>query len=157
ASGDLACADAAGNPAVSPGAVGMVTWQDRGAAAIDLQRDNLLQTCVADLSRAPSATALQDPGTQCVNLGKVVAAIRLLTTGGTASQGRGTRADHEPRARGLLVRLTQQWAMLHGFVASTGLSQIDYDVGKKDSLFTASSARDELIALLNRLDRGWGA
>jgi hypothetical protein len=151
-SGDLACVEGtgAGTSNLVPGAVGLVTHADRNGTAVS---SALLDTCLADLARAPTSSFAANFGVnvgQCVNLARFAPALRLLATG---ELGKHTRAN-DPRTRGLFVRLLQQWSQLHGFLASTGLSQREFD----DAVATTpAEAREALIELLDVLDAGWAA
>ena len=155
-SGDLACVDAAsGVPNGAPGAVGMLTLADRGFPN-DVKADALFATCVADLARAPAAGFAGNLGPdlgQCVNLARALPAFRLLASN---ELGRMTRAQEDLRTRGLLVRLTQQWAMLHGFIASVGLSKQDY-LASTTAPPAPSEARVALGNLVDQLDAGFAA
>ena len=152
-SGDLTCISP-GATTPAPGAVGMVTLADRAPPSAVVS-PTLLETCMDDLEREPSASFAAQLGPsvgECVNLARFVPALRLLATD---DLGRATRAQREPRGRGLTVRLVQQWTMLHGFLASTGLAARDYDDGLVST--PPAETRETLIELLDRLDEGWSA
>jgi hypothetical protein len=153
-SGDLACVSGAppGSPTISPGAVGLATYRDRHTTNDTALA--LLDTCLQDLARTPTTTWPPNYGStigQCANLARFVPALRLLST---SELEKRTRATGSPRLRGLLVRLLQQWSQLHGFLASTGLSEREYDDAIAASL---SEGRQELLDLLDVLDAGWAA
>jgi hypothetical protein len=156
-SGDLGCIDRAGAAVASPGPIGLATLADRGPAAATVAA-TALATCLAELAQPPPpgspafATLFGPTVGACVNLARVVPALRLLAGD---ELGRDTGSVFEPRNRGLLVRLTQQWTMLHGLVASTGLSQADYDGAL--TAVPAAQRRTTLLGLLDVIDRGWGA
>ncbi|MGH2901933.1 MAG: hypothetical protein ACRDMZ_24880, partial [Solirubrobacteraceae bacterium] len=133
-SGDLACVDdmplgTDGKPqhVPSPGAVGVATIVDREPDSHQVSSTALVDTCLANLKRAP-ATAATFGGAfgvtigACANLARFVPAMRLMAS---TQPGPGIAAALEPRERSLLVRLTQQWAMLHGLLASAGVSVRD--------------------------------
>lgn len=158
-SGDLQCVSGsgAGGPTLSPGPVGLVTYRDRQVA--NDTSVALLGTCLSDLARPLTGNFALNYGQnvgQCVNLARFVPALRLLST---AELDKRTKAAGAPqtssaRLRGLTVRLLQQWAQLHGFLASTGLAEREYDDAVAASL---SEARGELLGLLDVLDAGWAA
>jgi hypothetical protein len=151
-SGDLRCVGGpgAGNDNQAPGAVGLVTYNDRKNDKIASQ---LLQTCLEDLARAPATSFAgnfnADIGA-CANLGRFLPALRLLATG--ENQKASKVAD--ARTHGLFRRLLQQWMSLHGFVASVGLAEREYDDATAAS---TAEARSELMTLLDTLDGGWAA
>ena len=151
-SGDLGCVQ--GTPPgqiLTPGAVGLVTRADRKGDAVSL---SLLQTCLQDLARPVTdifSINFNINTGDCVNLARFVPALRLLATG---ELGKRTKADRDGRGRGLFTRLVQQWSSLQGFLASTGLSDREYD----DAIAaTPSEGRSELLTLLDALDAGWAA
>lgn len=157
-SGDLGCVDGTGVPVASSGPVGVATLADRGPAAAAVA-STALATCMAELAQVPPtgspsfATLFGPTVGACVNLARVVPALRLLTGD---ELGRGTGSVWEPRNRGLLVRLVQQWTNLHGLVASTGLSQAAYqDIALAP--IPPAELRTTLLGLLDVIDRGWGA
>jgi len=146
-SGDLRCVNNGGSATSVPGAVGLVTYADRVGPLGSLA---LLGTCLQDLARAPAGFANDfATGTgQCANLARFVPALRLLATG---ELGKHTKIN-DRRTRGLFVRLLQQWSQLHGFIASTGLSEREYD----DAVAaTPAEARQGLVSLLDVIDAGW--
>jgi hypothetical protein len=154
-SGDLTCVSGLGGgaPNLSPGAVGLVTYRDR--AASNDTPEALLGTCLQDLARPASSSFTANfnyPVGQCANLARFVPALRLLSTTSNELDKRTQPAS--PRLRGLLVRLVQQWSQLHGFLASTGLTEREYDDATAASL---SEGRTELLSLLDTLDAGWAA
>lgn len=155
-SGDLNCVSGAGAgaPTLAPGPVGLATYRDR-------QTSNdtslaLLGTCLTDLARAPTSNFGLNFGQnvgQCANLARFVPALRLLSTSELDKRTKAT-ATSSARLRGLTARLLQQWTQLHGFLASTGLAEREYDDAVAASL---SEARGELLSLLDVLDAGWAA
>lgn len=161
-SGDLRCArDAAPpqsgqtpttTPLGTPTAVGLVSYRDRNPPSSAVS-SALLGTCLLDLARAPSTSFAANYAVtvgNCVNPARFLPALRLLATGELEKSTSTTGA----RQRGLLVRLVQQWSQLHGFLASAGLSEREYD----DAVAAGpSEARQELVSLLDVLDTGWGA
>jgi len=154
-SGDLACVADAGGQNLSPGAVGLTTRYDRAGSAVS---SALLATCLTDLARPVTgslATNLAITTGDCVNLARALPALRLLGTGELGKRTAITTPPvSEPRLAGLFRRLVQGWAHLHGFVASTGLAQREYD----DAIAaTPAAARQNLLALLDALDAGWSA
>ena len=150
-SGDLACVSGTGAQNQAPGAVGLITRADRKGQA---SSSSLLTMCLEDLARQASgnfAIHFNVNTGDCVNLARFVPALRLLATG---ELGKRTRADGDGRGRGLFTRLVQQWTQLQGFLASTGLSEREYD----DAVAaTPAEGRSELLALLDVLDANWAA
>ena len=154
-SGDLACVTEAGSQNLSPGAVGLTTRYDRAGAAVS---SALLGTCLSELARPVSgdaATNFAITTGDCVNLARALPALRLLATGelGKRTSIAGPVAA-EPRLAGLFRRLVQGWAHLHGFVASTGRAQREYDDAIASNPY---AARTSLLGLLDVLDAGWAA
>jgi hypothetical protein len=149
-SGDLTCISGLDGATASPGAIGFLSYADRKPAIDSVP---LLNLCLQDLARGVttsfSANFSVSTG-DCANLARFLPALRLLTTD---ELGKGTRA-REPRTRGLFVRLVQQWSLLHGFIASIGLSERDYDDAVAS---TPAEARQNLISLLDTIDAGWAA
>jgi hypothetical protein len=156
-SGDLDCITRDGVKTQSPGAVGFATLADRVTSDAELLLQVVHARCMTDLARQAPTTGLFSShfgatvGT-CVNLSRFVPALRLLATD---PLNRGTIAELEPRARGLVVRLTQQWAMLQGFLATTGASQQDYASFLDPT--PASTTRTALTRALDAVDQGWNA
>lgn len=161
-SGDLRCVRAGAplqsgqTPTTTPlgtsTAVGLGSYRDRNSSSSAVS-SALLGTCLLDLARAPSTSFAANyavtVGT-CANPARFLPALRLLATGELEKSTTTTGA----RQRGLLVRLVQQWSQLHGFLASAGLSEREYD----DAVAAGpSEARQELVSLLDVLDTGWGA
>lgn len=159
-SGDLACVangtannDDNGAPIQSPGPIGLGTHLDRAGSAVS---SALLETCLTELGRPVTnvfATNFAPTTGACVNLARALPSLRLL---GADELGRGTWAynGRESRLPSLLQRLTQQWAELHGFLASTGLSDADHRSAASGS---PADGRQRLAALLDVLDAGWAA
>jgi hypothetical protein len=165
-SGDLECVDEAW-PRVQPdaprlnsaaGAVGLATLLDRESVEENRKTPQVLATCLNDLKRAPSLGAIFGGAFgvtvgKCANLARFVPAMRLLASDFLDRQ---TAADLDSRARGLLVRLTQQWAMLNGFLASAGATQRAADNTAIDPA-PASAIRTRLLEVFDAVDRGWSA
>lgn len=152
-SGDLQCVTGGGGGSnnSSPGAVGLLTYRDRWTS--NDTPEAMLATCMADLNRTPSGDFASNYGVtvgQCANLGRFLPALRLLSTGELDKRTKPA----SPRQRGLMVRLVQQWSQLHGFLAATGLTEREYDDA---TAVGPTGARDELFALLDKLDAGWAA
>jgi hypothetical protein len=150
-SGDLACVNGSGVQNQAPGAVGLITRADRKGQA---SSSALLTMCLQDLARQVTGDFSLNFNVNtgdCVNLARFVPALRLLATG---ELGKRTRADGDGRGRGLFTRLVQQWTQLQGFLASTGLSEREYDDA---AAATPAEGRSELLALLDVLDANWAA
>lgn len=154
-SGDLACVTETNAQNLSPGAVGLATYADRKGTA---PSGALLTTCLSDLARAvtPSfATNFNVNTGNCVNLARALPALRLLSTGELGKRTsvlNGFKAD--PRLADLLHRLVQGWSQLHGFIASTGLAERQFEDATSS---TPAAARQNLLSLLDVLDAGWSA
>jgi hypothetical protein len=149
-SGDLGCVNSSGGATTVPGAVGLLSRADRNSGSS--QSLAMLGTCLSDLARVPAGFGSDFASTtgQCANLARFVPALRLL-----AGNELGKRAGaNDSRTRGLFVRLVQQWSQLHGFVATTGLAQREYDDAVAATIPEAGSA---LVALLDVIDAGWAA
>jgi hypothetical protein len=154
-SGDLNCVagGGGGSPNLSPGAVGLASYRDR-----EVSNDTslaLLGTCLSELARPVSGSWANNftyTVGKCVNLARFLPALRLLST--TTNELDKRTQPGGPRLRGLMARLVQQWTQLQGFLASTGLSDREYDDAVAASL---TEARAELMTLLDNLDAGWAA
>jgi hypothetical protein len=141
----------------SPGPVGLATLADRAGSDGELVLQAIHARCLTDLARqAPAvgsfASHFGSTVATCANLSRFVPALRLLATDPLS---KGTTAELEPRARGLAVRLVQQWSMLQGFLAATGASQQDYASVLNPT--PASTNRTALIKALDAVDLGWNA
>jgi hypothetical protein len=157
-SGDLECvANGTGlqndNRAANgaPGAIGLSTLRDRSGGGIS---STLLDTCVADLARPVTSdfTSNFSPATgTCVNLARALPALRLLERG---ELGRRTEHFSDIRLRTLYTRLVQQWAELHGFIASTGLASSDFNEATTAS---PTQVQQMLRNVLDVEDAGWAA
>jgi hypothetical protein len=146
-SGDLACVD----PEV-PGAIGLLTRADRTGIAV---APVLLKDCLNDLTRPVSSDPTLNfggaSGGECANLARFLPALRLLATG---ERDKRTEASFDHRSRTLFARLVQQWGQLHGFIASTGLAEREYDAA---IALTPDEGEAKLLQLLDLEDAGWAA
>ena len=154
-SGDLACLNDTGELNLSPGAIGLATRLDRHGSAPSAA---LLAECLQDMARPVTAsfTANFDVNTgDCVNLARTLPALRLLSTGELLKQTSvANSVASEYRLQDLFRRLLQQWSELHGFIASAGLSERQYE----DAIAaTPDDARQGLLSLLDIMDAGWSA
>jgi hypothetical protein len=155
-SGDLACVNESAQQNQSPGAVGLTTRFDRKGSAASL---GLLNTCLQDLARPVTSDFTANFGVNtgdCVNLARMLPALRLLGTGELAKRTSVILNPFRPdlRLMDLMHRLLQQWGHLHGFIASTGLSERGFEDATTS---TPAAARQGLLALLDVLDAGWTA
>ncbi|HSS00568.1 MAG TPA: hypothetical protein VLM79_26095, partial [Kofleriaceae bacterium] len=155
-SGDLACVrESDGLQNLSPGAVGLTTRYDRSGSA---PSGALLNTCLADLARPVTATASTNFSAStgdCVNLARALPALRLLSLGELGKRTsvlNGFKPDL--RLQGLFRRLVQQWSHLHGFIASAGLGERQFEDA---TTATPADARQNLLKLLDVMDAGWAA
>jgi hypothetical protein len=154
-SGDLACVFESGGQSLSPGAVGLATRYDRKGSA---PSGALLGTCLADLARPVTtsvSTNLSVNTGDCVNLARALPAFRLLGAGELGKRTsvlNGVNADL--RLQGLFRRLVQQWSHLHGFIASAGLGERQFEDATTS---TPAAARQNLLDLLDVMDAGWSA
>jgi hypothetical protein len=150
-SGDLACVGGDGLSNYASGAVGLATRYDRRG---DTAASAILTKCFEDLDRPVTSNFSLNFGAntgECVNLARFLPALRLL---GTGELGKRTKTDKDPRTRSLFTRLVQQWSQLYGFIASTGLSEREYDDATSA---TQDQARTDMLKLLDELDAGWAA
>jgi len=154
-SGDLVCVNDSNGQILSPGPVGLTTRYDRAGSA---PSGALLATCLQDLARAPSASMLTNfslSSGDCVNLARTLPALRLFGAGELGKRTsiiNGLNAD--VRLHDLFRRLLQQWSSLHGFIASAGLGQREFEDA---TTATPAAARQNLLNLLDVLDAGWSA
>jgi hypothetical protein len=154
-SGELACVNDDGSPSLSPGAIGLTTYFDREGEAASA---GLLDLCRQDLARPVSssvATNFASTTGTCVNLARALPALRLLGSG-ELSKRTSIQNPFKPeyRLQDLFRRLVQQWSHLHGFLASTGLAQRQFEDA---TAATPEAARQGLLSLLDVLDAGWAA
>lgn len=153
-SGDLICVNETNGAIASPGPVGLATRYDRAGSA---PSGALLTTCLQDLARpvAPGLSNLGSTVGDCVNLARALPAMRLFGTGELSKRTsiiNGLNTDL--RLHGLFRRLLQQWSTLHGFIATAGLGQREFEDA---TTATPAAARQNLLNLLDVMDAGWSA